>query len=99
MSCPPYAAALRSAGASTPNDALITPFLLPPSQSKQPSFKPPPNLSHRWFGTGQKRLVDGEWLSDSIHLYTSRDLASWRHKGRVFAAASIPDLTVPPPYR
>ncbi|GBF90832.1 glycoside hydrolase [Raphidocelis subcapitata] len=53
-----------------------------------------------WYGTGQKRQVEGgEWLSQSIHLYTTRDLVTWRDKGRVFQATAIPTLSVPPPYR
>jgi len=83
-------------------------------QPSPPSPQTPPNQVHAheghiitqddgsflWYGTGQKRLVNNpEWLSDSIHLYTSRDLSSWRNKGRVFLASSIPELSVPPPYR
>ncbi|KAI8473611.1 MAG: glycosyl hydrolase [Monoraphidium minutum] len=52
-----------------------------------------------WYGTSQKQPLGGsEWASDSIRLYTSRDLASWRSRGRVFTNASIPALGAPPPY-
>lgn len=53
-----------------------------------------------WYGTGQKQEVDGQWLSDSVHLYSSWDMQSWRSKGTVFQASSIPALpSAPPPYR
>ena len=53
----------------------------------------------RWYGAGQKHPVGDDWLSDCVRLYGSRDLSSWRSRGRVFVNTSIPDLGVPPPYR
>jgi hypothetical protein len=35
-----------------------------------------------------------DWLSDSIQLYTSPDLSSWRRRGTVFAVDSLPQAVV-----
>uniref|UniRef100_A0A383VWQ5 Glycosyl hydrolase family 32 N-terminal domain-containing protein n=1 Tax=Tetradesmus obliquus TaxID=3088 RepID=A0A383VWQ5_TETOB len=57
--------------------------------------------TYLWYGTSHKTLTadpatgSSDWLSGSINLFVSRDLASWRRKPAVFSAAGITASTAP----
>lgn len=55
----------------------------------------------RRYGTSQKELINGEWLSSGVLLYSGRDLGGpWKRKGQVFSADALqghmPEGTQPP---
>ncbi len=50
-----------------------------------------------WYGTSQKQPPG--WLSTSINMYSSEDLATWQFEGEIFNWQAICDMPAGPPYR
>lgn len=53
-----------------------------------------------WFGESYKRPLLGDFLSEGVNLYSSKDLATWKYEGLVFnGTADMQGLPGNPPYR
>ena len=53
-----------------------------------------------WFGESYKRPLLGDFLSEGVNLYSSKDFATWTYEGLVFnGTAEMKGMPGNPPYR